>query len=200
MIGLGDLKLVYLASCVLLGLIILSPTLALVVRVPGGEKFSELWILGPGHMVEDYPHNVSAGNVYSVNLGIGNHLGGLKYYLVYVKLRNQTEPAPDSLNGTPSGLAPLFEYRVFLGDGDVWEREVSFSFDGVSFEGDLCRVSKLSIDGSAFSVDKVAVRDQVNNGFYLQLFFELWLYNATASGFQFHDRAVWNWLNVTRSM
>jgi len=172
----------------------------MVVSFPGGEKFSELWILGSGHLIEGYPFNVSADNVYSAHLGIGNHMGGLEYYLVYVKLRNQTESAPDSLNATPSGLAPLFEYRAFVFDGDVWEREVSFSLGGVSFEGGLCRVSSLVVDDSAFSVDKVAVWDQVNNGFYLQLFFELWRFDTTVSGFEYHGRFVWNWLNVTRSL
>jgi hypothetical protein len=27
----------------------------------------------------------------------------------------------------------------------------------------------------------------------------MWIYNTTASGFQFHNRFVGNWLNVTRS-
>jgi uncharacterized membrane protein len=84
-----DFKLFYAISCLGLGLIILSPTLALVIRLPSGESFSELWILGSGHLAEDYPFNVLEGQAYKVYLGIGNHMGDLEYYSVYVKLRNR---------------------------------------------------------------------------------------------------------------
>ena len=196
----GDSKLLYWLSCLALGLVILSPTLAMVVRLPGGERFSELWILGPGHMAEDYPFNVSENSVHKMYLGVGNHMGDFEYYLVYVKLRNQNESLPNNVNGTSSVLSPLFEYRLFLEDGGVWERQVQFSFGGVSFEGNLSRVSRLSLDDSAVNVDKVAVWNQTNKGFYYQLFFELWRYNATVSGFQYHDRFVGLWLNVTVGM
>ncbi|MEM2105890.1 MAG: DUF1616 domain-containing protein [Candidatus Bathyarchaeia archaeon] len=192
-----DFRLVYVLACFGLGLIILSPTLAMVVRLPGGEPFSELWILGSGRMAEDYPFNVTEGQECKIYLGVANHMGGLEYYRVYVKLRNQTEPLPDSVNGTPSALDPVFEYRVFLRDGEVWEREVVFSFDGISFEGNSCRVSRLVLDGYVLDVDKSALWDEENNGFYCQLFFELWIYDATVSTFQFHNRFVWLWLNMT---
>lgn len=195
-----DFRLLYVLSCFGLGLIILSPTLAIVIRLPGGERFSELWILGSEGMAEDYPFNVKENGVYKVYLGIGNHMGGLEYYRVYLKFRNQTEPLPDALNGTPSVLDPLLEYRVFLRDNEVWEREVLFSFEGVSFEGNFCRVSSLVVDGCVLNADKSAVWDEENHGFYFQLFFELWIYNATVSDFQYHNRFVWIWLNMTISI
>lgn len=195
--SLDDFKLLYMLSCFGLGLIILSPTLAMVIRLPGGERFSELWILGSGHMAEGYPSNVKADETYRLYLGVGNHMRGLEYYRVYVKFRNQTESLPDTFNGTPSVLDPIFEYSLFLRDDETWEREVSFSFDGVSFEGNTCRVSKLFMDGYVLSVDKVAVWDEEKGGFYFQLFFELWIYDSTVSSFRFHNRFVGLWLNVT---
>lgn len=197
--NLEDLKLTYVLSCLGLGLIILSPTLALVVRLPAGERFSELWILGPGRLAEDYPFNVVEDEVYRVFLGIGNHMGGLQYYRVYVKFRNQTEPVPDTINGTSSSLDSIFEYHAFSRDGSVWEREVSFSVGAVTFDGNFCTVSELVVDGFVLNVDKTAVWDGDNNGFYVQLYFELWLYNAASSEFQYHNRFVGLWLNVTRT-
>ena len=194
----GDLKSLYLLSCLALCLVILSPALALVVNLPGGERFSELWILGPGHMAEDYPFGVYAGEPYRVYLGVGNHMGELAYYSVCVKFRNQTEPLPDSLNALPSALEPVFEYRFFLSDNATWEKAVLFSFDGVSFGGNVSRVSRFLVDGYAVDFEKVAVWDESNSGFYYQLFFELWIYNATISSFQFHNRFVGLWLNMTR--
>ena len=81
-----DLKVSYIISCLVLGLIILSPTLAMVIRFPSVESFSELWILGPNRMAENYPFNVSENEVYSIYLGVGNHIGSSAYYVVYVKL------------------------------------------------------------------------------------------------------------------
>jgi len=200
MMSLEDFKLLYVLSCLSLGLIILSPTLAMVVRLPSGERFSELWILGSEGMAEDYPFNVAEGQAYKVYLGISNHMGGLEYYKVYVKFRNQTEHLPDALNGTPSILDPVLEYRMFLRENEVWEREVLFSFEGISFDGNFCKVSSLVVDGCMLNVDKSAVWDEENHGFYFQLFFELWIYNATVSDFQYHNRFVWIWLNMTVSI
>lgn len=193
----GDLKLVYVASVVVLSLIIVTPTVTMVVTLPGGERFSELWLLGQNRMAEDYPFNVKANETYKVYLGLGNHLGGLEYYLLYVKFRNQTESSPDSMNGTSSVLEPLSEYRVFLGDSEVWEKEITFSFEGIAFDGNVCKISNLVLDGLVLNVDKVAAWDSAANGFYCQLFFELWLYNAALSGFQYHNRFVGIWLNMT---
>jgi hypothetical protein len=198
--NLGDVKLVYAFSVVILCLIILSPTLAAFVPFPAGEKFSELWILGPNRMAEGYPFNVSAGELYKVYLGVANHMGDLGYYRVYVKFRNESEPLPNNTAGVPSPLEPVFEYDVFLGNNETWEKELPFSFDDVSFEGDVCRISKVLIGGYAVDVNKVAVWNETSNAFYYQLFFELWLYNATVSGFQFHNRWVGLRFNMSRQL
>jgi hypothetical protein len=197
MLKLEECKVIFV--CVgLVGILLFAlPTLTLVWHLPSGERFSELWILGPNHMVEDYPFDVEAGEVYKVYLGVANHMYGSEYYRVYVKFRNQHEPLPDSINGTPSVLEEIFEYRLFLRDGEVWEKEFSFSFDSVSFEGNLCRISNLVVDGCVLNVDKSVVWDGENNGFYCQLFFELWIYNTTLLDFHYHNRFVGFWLNMT---
>ena len=198
--NLGDAKLVYAFSCVVLSLIILSPTLAMFIPFPSGEQFSELWILGPERMLEGYPFNVSEAESYKVYLGVGNQMGDLGYYRVIVKFRNESEPLPNSTAGVPSSLEPVFEYDVFLRNNETWERELSFSFGDVSFEGDVCRVSKVLIGDYAVDVSKTAVWNETSSMFSYQLFFELWLYNATVSGFQFHNRWVGLWLNMSRQL
>jgi len=195
-----NVKLFYVFSCVALCLVILSPALMAAVPFPEGEKFSELWILESNRMAEGYPFNVAAGGRHSILLGVGNQMGGLEHYLVYVKLRNQTEPFPNSTAGLPSALEPIFEYRVFLRNNETWEREVSFSFEEVSFEGDVCRISAVSVDWRFVNVDKVAVWDAERSGFFYQLFFELWIYDAEVSGFAFHSRSVGLWLNMSRQL
>ena len=191
-----NIKLFYMISCVLLGLIILSPTLFSVIPLPEGEGFSELWILGSNHMLEGYPYEVSPGITYHVFLDISNQMGYLEYYLVRVSLRNQSEPMPDNLAGIPSGLPTAYEYRVFLPNNATWENEFSFSAEAVSFNGNTNRISKILIDSQPVEVDKTAVQNEEDNGFYYELFFELWIYNSTISAFNFHNRSVGFWIKL----
>jgi hypothetical protein len=179
----------------------LSPTLFSVVSFPSGERFSELYILGSDHMLENIPFNITANSFYTVYLGIGNHMGEAESYLVYVKLRNQTEPLPDSTAGLSSSLVPIFEYRLILNDDEIWEKEVSFSFDATSFDGnESSKVSALFINEYSVSVDKVALWNKEKNGFFYQLFFELWIYNSKTSLFEFHNRSVGFMLNLTKPL
>jgi hypothetical protein len=162
-----------------------------------GEEFSELYVLDSGHMAEDYPFNVSSGVSYLVYLGVGNHMGSSAYYGVDVKFRNASEPLP---NGTvPSSLPVLYEYRVFLEDGQVWENALDFSFSGVFFAGNSCSVGRVRVNGFEFEMDKTAVWDNESNGFYYQLLVELWAYNQTIEGLSYDDRFVSLWLNMTSS-
>jgi len=189
-----------LAAVGLVGvLLIASPTLGWLIHLPGGEKFSELWILGPGHMAEDYPFNVRTNESYMVYVGIGNHMGSSAYYVLYVKLRNQTEPLPNSTDSTPSPLAPLYEYRVFVQDGKSQEFPLTFAFPEVSSSENQSVVKSLNINGVTFGVGKLALWDPENRGYYYQLFFELWIYEPEQSTLQFHNRYVGLRLNMTGS-
>jgi hypothetical protein len=197
MLKIEDHKVVF-ASVGLIGVLLFaSPTLGLVLRLSGGERFSELWVLGPGRMAEDYPFNVGADVNYLVYVGVGNHMGCSAYYVVYVKFRSQTESLPNATAGTPSPLPPLFEFRLFVEDGKSWEAPLRFSFSNVSFSENRSFVGSLMINGVTFNVDKLASWDVENNGYYYQLFMELWIYNIESSDFEFHNRFVGLWLNMT---
>ena len=163
----------------------------------GAERFSEFWVLGPTHMVKDYPFDIVVGEQQHIFVGVGNHLGRSAYYIVFVKLRSQTQAAPTLTASTPSPLSPLYEFRVVVADGDSWETPVAFSFLEASRFGDLSVVSKISINDAIFAVEGLAVWDPDNMGFYYQLFFELWIYDTSVSDFQYHDRFVGIWLNMT---
>jgi len=196
-VNLEDYRTVFAVSGLILILVASAPTLSLVLPLSGGECFSELWILGPNHMAEDYPFNVVNDTVYNVFLGIGNHMGSSAYYMVYVKFRNQSEPLSNATAGMPSLLSPLYECRVFLRDGKTWEAPLTFSFSGVSFFENQSFVESLVINDVVFSVGKLALWDGGNNGFYYQVFVELWIYNAGFDAFEFHNRFVGIWLNMT---
>ena len=193
---LANLRILYLISCGALCLIVLSPTIDLISPFPEGERYSELYVLGPTHLMEGYPFNISAGISYNFYLGVGNYMQDLKYYSVRVKFRNQSDSGPDSLSGSASSLAPFLEYRIFLRNNESWEREIVFSLNDVSYNGNVSRVSNILVDGYSYDVDKTAVRDEVASGYHYQLFFELWIYNSAISAFQYHNRFVGLWLNI----
>lgn len=200
MISLGSFKIVYTVSCLALGLMIIGPTLTVVLHMPKGEAFSELWVLGPGHTAEDYPFNVKANEVYRVYLGIGNHRRGLQYYVVGVKFRNQTELSPNTMTGTPSPTPVLHSYHVFLQDGNRWEVPLIFSFSNVTFSENQSSIGSLILNGVPLSVNKSASWDSAGNGYLYQLFMELWVYNTQSRTMQFHNRFVGIWLNITETI
>jgi len=196
--NLEEYRTVFAVSCLILVLIGSAPALSLVVPFHGGgERFSELWVLGPGRMAEDYPFNVKAGESYLIYVGVGNHMGSSAYYVIYVKFRSQIEPLPNATAGTPSPLPPLFEFRLSIEDGKSWDAPVTFSFSDVSFSENITRVGKLTVNGVCFNADKSVPWDSENKGYYYQLFLELWIYSLESESFQFHNRFVGIWLNMT---
>ena len=197
--NLEDYQTVFTVTVLGLTLIAAFPTISMVVLFPeGSERFSEFWLLGPGHMAEGYPFNVQNGEVQGpVYVGVRNHMGGSQYYLVYVKFRNQTQSLPNVTASMPSSLVPLYEFQFFLGDGEMWEKPLTFSVEDVLFQGDSAFVGSMSINDVVFSVNVSAKWDSEYEGYYCQLFFELWLYDREVQDFQFHNRFVGIWLNMT---
>jgi hypothetical protein len=200
MMKLEDYKVVFAAVGLVGVLLFATPTLSLVVHLPSGEKFSELWVLGPGHMLEDYPFNVRADVNYTVYLGVGNDMDGSAYYRVLVKFRNESEALPNSTIGVESSLAPLYEYHVFLENSKNWEVPLTFTFSDVVFGESISSVGSLGFNEGTFKVDKPAAWDSENTGYYYELFMELWIYNVTTQAFQYGNRFVGFWLNMTGSV
>jgi hypothetical protein len=179
--------------------------LSRVLVYPRTEFFTELWILDANHRAENYPFNISFGQSYNVYLGIANRLGSCAYYMVKVKFRNQTQPAPESFgpieNRAPSSLQALYSFPVFAADEQTVERQVNFSFnykwnenrskvfmEGLSFNGVMVGMDGYTLDWS-----------RENGGFTGFLFFELWIYNSSVNGFKYHGRFVGLRLNMTVS-
>ena len=173
-----------------LGLLLLStiPTLSSVVSFSdAGTPFSEFWVLGPNHVMADYPSNVEVNQTNRVFVCVRNHMGSTVHYMVYVKFRNQTQPLPDALNSMPSSLPPLYEYHAYVADGGTWEAPLDFSVLRASRVGNSTLVSDISINDVVFSVNSYATE---SSGFSYEIFLELWIYNTTSMSFQYHNRFV----------
>ena len=188
-----------------LALLVASPVLSRLLVYPRTEFFTELWLLGPGHMAEDYPYNVTRGQNYSVYLGLGNRLGYCGYYQIEVKFRNQNQSAPVSFgplgNRTPSDMPSLYNLSAFVGDQEIWETPLTFSFD-YSYNEGLGQVEydSLTLNGTVLDLSGyVSAWNATRSEFYGNLFFETWIYNGTTQSSQYHERFVGLRFNMTLS-
>lgn len=139
----------------------------------------------------------AAGQTYSLYVGVGNHLGNSAYYMVYVKLRNQTDLPPNATSGTPSPVSPLYECRFSIPDGKYLETPLNFSIFSAFVHDNQSVISQFTINGVHYEVNKPALWDQNSNSYYYQLIVELWLYNTSANYMQFNDRFVSLQMNLT---
>jgi hypothetical protein len=200
-LNLEEAKTVFIVATAIVTLIVASPALSRLLVYPQTEFFTELWLLGPGHRAEGYPFNVSRGESYGVYLGVGNHLGYCAYYIVEVKFRNETQSAPDSVNHTPSSLPSLFNITAFVANGGVWEVPLTFSFN-YEFNKKLSQVEFFTLTLNGVVLDlrgSASAWNATESRFYGNMVFELWIYNAGASDFQYHERFVDLKLNMTVS-
>ena len=196
---LGDYKLIFIAAALIGSLLITSPAISGAIRLPEGEHFSELYLLGPNQMAENYPYNIAVGENYSVYVNVGNHLGSLAYYVLYVKLGNETDQLPNSTTGTPSPLAPLYEYRFSIPDTTNWQSLLKFSVTNAAIQATNSQINTLQINDVLHNVDKPAIWNSNSTTFTYRLFFELWIYNVQKGSVEFNDRYVSLQLNLTRT-
>jgi uncharacterized membrane protein len=125
-------------------LLIASPAIAGAINPPSGEQFSELYLLGPDQMAQNYPSNIAVGQNYSVYVNVANHMGASAYYALYVKLANATNQLPNTTLGTPSPLAPLYEYRFSIPDSTNWQSLLQFSASKAAIQGNNSQINTLT--------------------------------------------------------
>ncbi|MCS7120861.1 MAG: DUF1616 domain-containing protein [Candidatus Bathyarchaeota archaeon] len=75
------------------------------------EPFSELGLLGPDGLIGGYPKEVSVGQPFRLNVYVGNHEGRVMYYLVLVKVGDNSSTINDS---SPLNADAILEIRTVL--------------------------------------------------------------------------------------
>ncbi len=197
---LNDYKLIFIAVGLIGVLFITIPALANVFRPTNDGQLSELYLLGPSHMTENYPFNIETGQNYSVYVGVTNHMGSSVYYVLYLKFRNQTDQLPNATTGMPSPLQPLYEYHFAVQDGENWESLLTFSVSGASFFGDQSFIKTLTINNVVFDINKPSLWDSNTSTFSYELLFELWIYDTQSGTISYNNRFVDLQLNLTESI
>jgi uncharacterized membrane protein len=199
-VKLNDYKLVFAAVGLIGVLLIASPALASFTPTPSGEEFSELYLLGPNHMAQNYPSSIVADQNYSVYVGVNNHLGSSAYYSLTVKFKNQTDPLPNTTTATPSPQQPLYQNSFTILDGQNWETPIIFSVSNASISGNQSTINQLIINNIKFDVNKPATWNTNTTKFSYELIFELWLYNTLSNTIEYNNRYVNLQLNLTKTL
>jgi hypothetical protein len=141
-------------------------------------------------MASNYPFNVAISQNYLVYVDVRNHLSSSTYYLIYVKLGNQTDSLPDVVSEVPSSLSPLFEYQFLVQDGATYEEPLTFSVPEASINASEFSIKALTINGEKFNINRTTFFNSNSTVFPFRLIVELWIYNAQSSSFGYHNRFV----------
>lgn len=181
-----------------LALVIASPLIEQYVSAPKTEPLTEFFVLGPYHNAT-YPFNLTSGSVYPLYLNVENHLGGDAKYKIEVKFRAQNESGPDSFNHTQSSLQPLTDFTFAVADGQSVELQVNLVFN---YEVNTLRtesvLDEIVVNGTSIDMKSKSVSwDSAKNAYLGNIFFELYLYNDQTGIYQYHQRYVSLWVNLT---
>jgi hypothetical protein len=101
----------------ILGITLIISTFAVSQYFLGGrisEPFSELGILGPNMKIGDYPKDVVAGETIRLYLYIGNQMGKPVYYIVNIKLGDNSTPTD------PAPIEPFMKFERILLHNETW--------------------------------------------------------------------------------
>ena len=184
----------------LIGLLLFaSPTIAIFVKSPSGQPFSELYLLGPNHTFENIPFNIVSNIENLIYIGVANERGQSSYYTMYVKIGSQNESLPNLDLGLPSPLPSIYEYKLFLKSEATWQAPLLFQANNLTFQSKTSFLPILSINGIDYSVNKSSSWDSSKQGYFYNLIFELWFYNETLGIQQYDNRFVLLRLNMTTS-
>jgi uncharacterized membrane protein len=197
--ALQQYKTLLLVVTVVLALFVASPAIQQLVAVPQTTYLTELSLFGSYHNAT-YPYNVTVGQNYPLYLNVENRLGSCAYYLIEVKFRNQTQSTPDSFNHTSSDLSSLGKISFIVANNEAMQLPIDISFQ-YKLDGnnkDQLDMQNIIVNGFSLSVSPTTIAwDPQRIGYYGNLFFELWIFNDTTNAFQYNQRYVSLWLNMT---
>jgi uncharacterized membrane protein len=182
----------------LIGILLFAmPTLAIFIKPPVGEQFSQLYMLGPNYTFDNMPFNIVEGAKNLVYLGVGNELGHPSYYTVCIKIGNQNDSIPDIDLNQPSALQTIYTYNFFLQNGETWQSPLTLQANKLSFVNTVCLLSLLELNGMNYQLDKTSSWDSQKNGYFYNLIVELWTYNSALGNVQYDNQFVLLRLNMT---
>jgi uncharacterized membrane protein len=163
-----------------------SPAIAHFVVLPSVDAYSELGMLGPQRMADNYPSEIQANQTNNVFLQVTNHLGHAAYYTVAVKLVTQAELS------NPASVASLNNITFFVANNETFEQPIAFALNYNSSPNQTQpQVTHLTINNVVcYPTNYFASRNNQTQRFQVYLVFELWLFSDQVGDFQNNGRFV----------
>jgi len=186
---------VFLAVGLIGVMLFASPAVGQLLTVPSSEPFSAIYLLGTDQNLLAVPSTVQNGTAYSAYLCIDNHEKTSTYYVCQVKLRNETEPLPNTSLLKPSSLPSLYQYTVFLENNQTWQAPFKFQINTHGLNASS--ISSITINDKEVAINKTTTWNSQNNGYYYDLIVELWKCNPSSGVVEFDNRFVHFYLNLT---
>jgi hypothetical protein len=191
-----QLKVTFIIISSVIALFIAYPLIQSTITYPLPE-FTEMSLLGPQHMLGDYPYNITIARDYQVYLNVTNHLGSCSYYQIKVKFASNPQSSPNSFSGKPVSSNSLYNIDGFVASEDSWELPIKFNFN-YSIINDTAFYNGLQLNNKPLDLRGLSSeRNLIDNTLYGNLIFELWVYNGTTGTFQYNQRYVDLKLNMT---
>jgi len=190
-------KALLLVACSVLALFVASPAIQRLVASPHAEFFTELAIMGPYHNAT-YPYNIQSNENFTLYFDVTNHLGSLAYYLIDIKFQNETQ-AKDSFVGAGSDQSPLGNITFCIANSKTVELPLSISLQYTvdNQNSEKLNLKNITINSSTLNIDRrTIIWNSEKQGFFGNVFFELWLFNDTANTFEYNQRYVSLWLKM----
>lgn len=203
--NLREYKVLFIVVTFVVSLLVASPALSRLLVYPRTDFFTEFGLLGSNNMAEGYPFNISSGHSFTIYINVTNHLGYFAYYLVEVKLLNESQQGPNAIKTfTPSPMPSLYNISVFVGDEASWEEPFVFSFNyGLNKTALQVNYNNMTLNDVTFGNTWLNLNGYTTSWnatrrmFPSNLVFELWIFNSATNGFQYHQRFLNMWLNMT---
>ena len=177
-------------------LVAAAPAIQNIVKLPQPEPLTEFSVFGSYHNAT-YPTNITANQNYQLYFGVNNELGVVAYYQIQVKFRTEKQSAPDSFNHTNSEIPALGSVSLFAANQQTVEVpvDISFQYNLDPYNTSQMNLQSVTVNGAKLKTnDEVVFFDTARNGFFGNIFFELWIYNGTSNTFQYHERYLSLWL------
>ena len=190
-------KLILISVGLISALLIASPTISGLISFPEGERFSELYLLGPGRMAQGYPNNIIPNQDYTVYFDVVNHVGSSAYYLVQIKFLSSSDALPDITSGIASPAKPLYERRFLIADEHTFEGKLTFAISNTAVSNNQLSIGNLQVNGEDISINKVAPWNSTTSEYQYKLLFELSIYNSQSDAAEFNSRFVYLQLNCS---
>jgi hypothetical protein len=121
------------------------------------DDFFSLSVSGKDNLAENFFSNnnktVHPGEDHPWNIHVINHMNGLEYVSIRVKLANSSNNSPDSTKCTPSDSPVIYEVRKILKDQEELNIPLTWAIKEIETQNSKIIINKVEVNSQIVQVD-----------------------------------------------